>query len=226
MNRGGKFLDILKDSYRQIFFEQQVPAEPPASTPLPPPMGGIPPLPVAPPPGEVPTDVEKAPDTVDVVTPESEAMLAGLLAKAFFIDLMDETEKFKVKNMQANLTDENTNEIELEVVKRIKSEDPKILDMDEDLFELSPAGARMFLDKIANSGVIEGLTVKPGGGQAYLLNLILTVMLRHFELGEKVKIQEILEQIKEKTTKGPTLEESQSKTVTLLIQCLSKYAKI
>ena len=222
----GKFLSSLKEAYRQILFEQEVPAPPPAPAPAAPP--AVPPMPPgmpgAVPPGETTTDVEKPNGEQQAVTPESEAMLTGLLAKSFFIDLLDETEKYKIKNMQSNVSDDTAQQIELELVKRIKAEDPKILDIDEDLFELSPAGARMFLDKIANGKVIEGLQVKPGGGQAFLLNLILTVLLRHFELGEKVKIQEILEEIRDKTTKGPTLEES--KTESMLITAFNKYAKI
>lgn len=230
----GKFLHSLRDAYRQILFEQDVPAGPvPAAAPAPgtppptPPAPGAPP-PVVPPmpgaPGEATTDVEKPKPDQTALTPESEAMLAGLLAKAFFIDLLDETEKYKVKNMQGNISDDTAPQIELEVVKRIKAEDPKILDIEEDLFELSPAGARMFLNKIANGKTIEGLEIKPGGGQAYLLNLILTVMLRHFELGEKVKVQEILEDIRDKTTKGPTLDES--KTAALFEVTFNKYAKV
>lgn len=219
----GKFLTSLREAYRQILFEQEVPVPPPPAAPAPQALPIPPGMPV-PPPGETTTDVEKPNDQQQAVTPESEAMLTSLLAKSFFIDLLDETEKYKIKNMQSNISDNTAQQIELELVKRIKAEDPKILDIEEELFELSPAGARMFLDRIANKKTIEGLQVKPGGGQAFLLNLILTVLLRHFELGEKVKIQEILEEIRDKITKGPTLEES--KTQSMLVAAFNKYAKV
>jgi hypothetical protein len=233
MKNRGRFLHTIGDAYRQIFFEQQVPVDPLAATtaaPAPPPLG-VPPMAAVPGTGETQSDVEKSPENLDAVTPESEAMLTGLLAKSFFIDLMDESEKLKVINMQANLqanlTDETANKVELAIVKRIKSEDSKILDMDDGkLFELSPKGARIFLNTIANPETIEGLTIKPGKGKTYLLNLILTVLLRHFELGEAARIRKILEDIRDQTTQGPTLEESDSKTINLLIKTLSKYAKV
>jgi len=223
-----KFLSQLKDAYRQILFEQEIPADPAAPPMAAPPMAAPPmaPLPAAgtPETGENVSDVEKPKKEQGPVTGEGEAFLGSLLAKAFFIDLLDETEKYTISKMQENLNDDNANEVELELVKRIKTEDSKILDIDDNLFELSPAGARQFIKEVGNGRVIEGLQIKEGGGRAYLLNLLLTVLLRHFELGEVVKIQEILEKIRDKTTEGPTLDES--KTESLFTATFKKYAKI
>lgn len=227
----GKFLSKLTNTYRTLLFEQELPvgggaspAAPPATPPAAPPVG-VPPVGMPPAPGGDPlAEVEKAKKGENTVTDSSEAMLTGLLAKAFFIDFVDEAEKLTIDNTKNNLSEENAKDVELEIVKRIKSEDPTVLDVDDNLFQLTQDGARMFINYLEEENKIKDLDIRPGGGLVYMLNLILTVLLRHFELGEKVKIREKLEEIKERTSEGPTLKES--KTNVIFNSVFSKYAKI
>lgn len=219
----GKFLSSLSKVYKQILFEQEVPPPPPPP-PMDPAMGGAP-MPGAMPSPEKPSKVEepvKKPGAP--LTQEGSTALASLLAKAFFIDIVDESERYQIKNMQDNLNDDNAGEIELELVKRLELLDPQLLDIDENLFELTPEGAQLFINEVSSKKLISNLEVKPGGGQAYMLNLIITALLRPTDL-KLVKIEELLKKVKEKTEGKNLANISEKKTETLLQQAFSKYAK-
>jgi len=229
---GSKFIDSLSLAYKQILFEQDIPSpmapglSPPAVPPAPVP--GAAPLPAAPG-AEQPASVEEPPkqDPGAPLTQEGEALLAGLLAKAFFIDVTDGSERYQIKNMQSNINDETVAEIELELVKKMEVLDPQLLDIDEDLFELTPEGSKLFIDGLINKNLIPDLEVKPGGGHSYLLNLVITALLRPTDLNI-VKIEELLKKVKEKTEgKEKTgLEESVTKTGLIFNEAFSKYAKL
>ena len=227
-----KFISSLSKAYKHILFEQDVPS--PAAPALSPP--SVPPAPMgtaAPLPGmpatEKPASVEEPADTKPgaPLTQEGETMLAGLLAKAFFLDVADGSERYQIKNMQGNINDENAAQIELEIVKKMEALDPQLLDVDENLFELTPEGAKLFIKGLMDKKLIPDLEVKPGGGQSYLLNLVITALLRPTDLNI-VKIEELLKDVKEKTEgKEKTgLEESTSKTALLFKQAFLKYAKV
>jgi len=222
----GKFLNSLSNAYKQIFFEQEMPPAPPPAPPgVDPAMGAMPPMPGTQPiekPAKVEEPVKKAGSPL---TQEGNTILAGLLAKAFFIDIVDESEKYQIKNMQDNLNDENAGEIELEIVKRLELLDPQLLDVDENLFELTPAGAQLFINEIAKKKLIPSLEIKPGGGHSYMLNLIITALLRPTDL-TVVKIEQILKKIKEKTEGKNLSGIAEQKTEVLFQQAFNKYAKI
>lgn len=227
-----KFIDSLSKTYKQILFEQDVPspaAPAPAPPPVPPaPMVGAAPIPGAPggePPAKVEEPAKQQPGSP--LTQEGETLLARLLAKAFFLDVTDGAERYQIKNMQGNINDENASQIELELVKKIQALDPQLLDVDEDLFELTPEGAKLFIDNLVKRKLIPDLEIKPGGGQAYLLNLVITALLRPTDLNI-VKVEQLLKDVKEKTEgEGKTgLSESNSKTSLLFKQAFLKYAKV
>lgn len=224
-----RFIGSLTNAYRQILFEQEVPEPPaaPPAAPSAPAQANAAMAPITPPAGDKPGNVEE-PNKAQAaaVTQEDEALLSRLLAKAFFLDVTDGAERYQIKNMQSNLSDETAQQVEFELVKKIMALDPQLLDIDEDLFELTPAEARVFIDKLMEKKLIPDLEVKPGGGKAYMLNLIITALLRPTDLS-LVKVEELLKRIKE-NSKGKNMStvSEQSKFTSLLQTTLSNYAKI
>lgn len=220
----GKFLNQLSKAYRNILFEQEIPVPP--SPEAAPESLGAPPMPPAPPapagpPADSTGDVEKDVTKEGPLSQESQTFLTNLLAKAFFIEITDGSERYQIKNMQNALGDEaKVPQVEFETVKKLESLDPQIIDVDEELFELTPEGSKMFIDEIIKRNLIPDLEVKPGGGRAYMLNLILTALLRPTDLNV-VEISDLLEQIKEKTE-----QVKESKFAPLYAAALSKYAKL
>lgn len=187
----GKFIGLLQKYYKQLLFEQDIPPAPAAAAaPLPPP-------PPAPPvgPGETATDIERPQKVEGPISQETESFIIDLIAKSIFIDIEDE-EKYKIKNMQQNLSDETVNDVELQLLKRIKAENYKILDIDETLFNLTPEQSRKFLNRLIEHDIIKDQEIPSGGGEVYLVNLLITVLLRDFNLEDKVKVEELLEEIK------------------------------
>jgi hypothetical protein len=215
----GKFVNLLTKAHRQIFFEQDVPVPPPADP------AGAPPMdPSLMPPPPMPAVIDKATKVEEPkqeegpITQENESFLIDLIAKSIFIELDDE-EKYKVKNMQQNLTKDTANDIELQLLKRIKGDSYKILDIEENIFELTPDESRSFLNKLIGSDIIKNLEVGQGDGEMYLTNLLITSLLRDFSLDDKVKVETML-----KNTKDD--KKNDLKTESLLKQAFEKYAKI
>jgi hypothetical protein len=214
--KNNKFVGLLTNAYRQMLFEQEVPDMMPPMTQDPAAIAQQ--APMAPQTSDTATDVEKPKKQEGAITQENESFLIDLIAKSIFIELDDE-EKYKVKNMQQNLSDETVNDIELQLLRRIKGDSYKILDINEDLFELSPSESREFLNKLIKSELVKNLEIGPGGGEMYLINLLITVLLRDFSLDDKIKVEEMLESIKE-------VNKNTLKTEGLLKKAFEKYAKI
>lgn len=214
--KNNKFVGLLTNAYRQMLFEQEVPDMMPPMTQDPAAIAQQ--APMAPQTSDTATDVEKPKKQEGAITQENESFLIDLIAKSIFIELDDE-EKYKVKNMQQNLSDETVNDIELQLLRRVKGDSYKILDINEDLFELSPSESREFLNKLIKSELVKNLEIGPGGGEMYLINLLITVLLRDFSLDDKIKVEEMLESIKE-------ANKNTLKTEGLLKKAFEKYAKI
>lgn len=223
----GKFLDLLTNTYRNLLFEQDIPAPQAPLAPPEAPMGAVPPpMPPAAPmgqPSDTAASVEKDKQGNTALKQEGQTNLANMLAKAFFIEVTDSAERYQIENMQNSLDDESKlADIEFELVKKIETLDTQILDVEDSLFELTPEGANMFIDAITKRGLIPGLEVKPGGGKAYMLNLVITALLRPANFNV-VDIENLLEEIKKKTQPDTV---SESKFGPLYNSALSKYAKI
>jgi hypothetical protein len=221
-----QFLGLLADTYRQMLFEQEIPAPGPSPTPAAPQNTPPPVPPQTPPPnGDTPGNVEEPKKELGgAVTQEDEALLARLLAKAFFLDVTDGAERYQIKNMQSNLNDETAQQVEFELVKKVMALDPQLLDIDEDLFELTPGEARIFINKLMEKKMIPDLEIKPGGSKPYMLNLIITALLRPTDLN-LVKVEELLKSIKEKSSSESKTVSEQSRFLDLLQTTISKYAK-
>ena len=215
-----KFLRDIKQVYQQILFEQPFP-------PGPEPVGGAP-LPPAPPavPGAVPPpapESEKPSNLADQEkgdTPlgsEEESFLANLLAKSVFIDVQDE-EKSNLVNLQKSLTNDTSNQIENEVVKMVNAEGYQMIDVDENLFDISPRYSRKLIEYLEK--IVGDQELKTGKGRVYLVNLLITTLLRDFSVGEKGEVIEALENFQKK---DDTSEIKESKTHTLFNQSFEKY---
>ena len=221
-----KFLSQLSRTYKNILFEQDLAAPPvPAGPDMGSAAGAVPPMPPAPPmgtPADSVSSVEK--DKTGQAEPlqqEGQTNLAGMLAKAFFIELVDNTERYQIENLQNSLQDESkVSEVEFELVKKLESLDTQIIDVDKELFELTPDGAKLFIDEVIKRKLIPGLEIKPGGGKAYMINLIITTLLRPTDLNV-VDISNLLEEIKEKTE---NIKESRFEP--LYNAAFNKYAKV
>jgi hypothetical protein len=219
-----KFKERLSRVYRHILFEQDIPT--PQQDQLAPP---APPTDAAaammmPPPvpsGEEASKFEKPSDKLSPLSQEEEAFLSNMLAKAIFLDVPDE-EKNNLVNLQKNLNDENSDMIENEVVKIINSENYQMLDVDENLFEVSPKNSRELIESLKK--IIGNEELKQGKGRVYIVNLLVTALLRDFSKFEKSRTIKLLKNMQSKD-ESVKLEETDSKTVNLLINTLKKYAK-
>jgi hypothetical protein len=208
-----KFLQALSKTYKQILFEQDIPSQlaspapaaSPAASPAAPP-AAVPPAGAVPPPaqaGDAVSDVEQAKPVAGPIGPEAQAFLIGLLAQSIFLDLGEE-EKYQIKNMQARLSDQTAPQIELEIVKKIKElkgDNYEMLDINQSLFEMTPRESNEFVNFLVKHKIIKEEELKSGGGEVYLLNLIITALMRTFDITEKGKVMDILEHIGDKRIK-------------------------
>jgi hypothetical protein len=218
-----KFTEKLSQAYKQILFEQDIPAPEEAAAgqappPLPPP-GALPTMPL--PSNEEPIELAKPSEVESPLSQEEEAFLSNLLAKAIFLDVPD-SEKNNLINLQKSVNDENADQIESEIVKIINSENYQILDVDENLFEVSPENSRRLIEELKK--IIGNEELKQGKGRVYIVNLLVTSLLRDFSTAEKGRTIKLLKGL-QKDDDSVKLEEKNSKTVNLLIDTLKKYAK-
>jgi hypothetical protein len=218
-----KFLRSLRQAYQQILFEQQMPPGPAGAEPL----GGAP-LPtspgaepgVVPPPlagTEKPSELANQEQGDTPLSMEEESFLANLLAKAVFIDIQDE-EKSNLINLQKNLSNETSNQIENEVIKMLNAEGYQMIDVDENLFDISPRHSRNLIEYLKS--IIGNEELKSGKGRVYITNLLITTLLRDFSVGEKGEVIEALERFQKKDDTSTVKE---SRTHALLRQIFEKY---
>jgi hypothetical protein len=211
-----KFLRNLKQAYQHILFEQPVPAEPLGGAPLPPAPGAAPGVPPAAP-TEKPSDLANQETGDTPLSMEEEALLANLMAKAVFIDIQDE-EKSNLINLQKNLSNETSNQVENEVIKMLNAEGYQMIDVDENLFDISPRFSRKLIEYLKE--IIGNEELKSGKGRVYLINLLITTLLRDFSVGEKGSVIEALESFQKKDDTS-TVKESKSQA--LFKQLFEKY---
>lgn len=212
-----KFLRDLKQVYQQILFEQPIPPgpEPVGGAPLPPAPPAAPPPPA--PSTEKPSDLADQEKGDSPLGNEEESFLANLLAKAVFIDVQDE-EKSNLVNLQKNLTNDTSNQIENEVIKMVNAEGYQMIDVDENLFDISPRYSRKLIEYLEK--IVGDQELKSGRGRVYIVNLLITTLLRDFSVGEKGEVIEALENFQKK---DDTSDIKESKTYNLFNQSFEKY---